>query len=94
MGAAENKQVLQHAYGELGNGNSKPFVEALADHVRWTLMGATKWSRFADASPPRRGSRTQCVLLHFPYCGRQDSGDDEYLDTELVTAALEDPVAN
>jgi len=45
MTAAENKQLVQHIYAELSKGNSKPFVEALADDVRWIMMGTTKWSR-------------------------------------------------
>ena len=45
MGAAENKQLVQHIYLELAKGNSKPFVEAMADDVRWIMLGTTKWSR-------------------------------------------------
>jgi len=45
MSAVENKQLVQHIYSELSKGNSKPFVEAMADDVRWSMMGTTKWSR-------------------------------------------------
>jgi uncharacterized protein len=45
MAAAENKQLIQNVYSELAKGNSKPFVEAMADDVRWIMMGSTKWSR-------------------------------------------------
>jgi ketosteroid isomerase-like protein len=45
MGAADNKQLIQHIYAELAKGNSKPFVEAMAEDVRWIMMGTTKWSR-------------------------------------------------
>lgn len=48
MGAAENKQLLQHIYSELSKGNSRPFIESLADDVRWTIMGTTRWSRTYD----------------------------------------------
>jgi ketosteroid isomerase-like protein len=41
----ENKQLLQHIYAELAKGNSKPFVESMADDFRWTVTGGTKWSR-------------------------------------------------
>ncbi len=44
MGAAENKQLLQHIFAELAAGNSKPFVDSFADDIRWTLIGSTKWS--------------------------------------------------
>jgi ketosteroid isomerase-like protein len=136
MSAAENKQVLQHIYGELANGNSRPFVEALADDVRWTMMGTTKWSRtyrgkqvvltellaplrgqFADQYRARaerfiaegdlvvvevRGRVTtkagkpynNAYCFIFRITGGRIQEMTEYLDTELVTAALEAPVAS
>lgn len=45
MGAAENKDLMQHVFSEMENGNSMPFAESLADDIRWTLIGTTKWSR-------------------------------------------------
>jgi ketosteroid isomerase-like protein len=44
MGAAENKQLLQHVFAELARGNSRPFVESWADDFCWTVIGTTKWS--------------------------------------------------
>jgi uncharacterized protein len=48
MSAAENKKLVQDVFAELANGNSRPFVEMLADEVRWTVIGTTKWSRTFD----------------------------------------------
>jgi uncharacterized protein len=45
MGAPENKQLMQGVFAELSNGNSKPFLESLADDVQWTIVGTTSWSR-------------------------------------------------
>ena len=45
MSASENKQLLQHIYSELSKGNSAPFLEGLAEDVRWTIMGTTRWSK-------------------------------------------------
>jgi ketosteroid isomerase-like protein len=45
MGAAENKQLLQHVFSELSNGNPGPFVESVADDVRWNIIGTTPWSK-------------------------------------------------
>ena len=45
MGAPENKQLMQDVFAELSRGNSKPFLESLADDVRWTIVGTTSWSR-------------------------------------------------
>lgn len=45
MNTAENKQLLQHVFAEMSNGNTKPFGEILADDVRWTIIGRTKYSK-------------------------------------------------
>jgi len=45
MSAAENKQLMQHIFDELGQGNSRPLVESMADDFCWTVTGSTKWSR-------------------------------------------------
>jgi len=45
MTAAENKGLLQHVFTEVAKGNSRPFIEALADDVNWTVIGSTAWSR-------------------------------------------------
>ena len=44
MSAVENKDLLQHAFTEVAKGDSRPFVELLADDVRWTVIGSTAWS--------------------------------------------------
>jgi len=45
MGATDNKQLLQHIFGELSNGNSEPLITSMADDFRWTVTGTTKWSK-------------------------------------------------
>jgi len=44
MSAADNKRLMQHAFTELGKGNSAPFVEAMADDFSWIAPGSTTWS--------------------------------------------------
>jgi ketosteroid isomerase-like protein len=124
---------MQHIFSELSQGNSKPFVESMADDFRWTVTGTTKWSKTYEgrqtvlaelfaalrAKIPgkitttaqrfiaegdyvvveARGSNTTNagLLYNNRYCFvfRLSAGKlqelAEYLDTELVTAALEDP---
>jgi ketosteroid isomerase-like protein len=48
MTTNENKQLMQEVFDELSRGNSRPFVDSLADEVRWTLIGTTDWSRTFD----------------------------------------------
>jgi hypothetical protein len=45
MTAAENKRLMERIFDELSRGNGKPFVDALAENVRWTIIGGTAWSR-------------------------------------------------
>ena len=44
MSTAANKQLLQHIYAELSQGNSRPLVDSMADEVCWTVAGSTTWS--------------------------------------------------
>ena len=135
MGAAENKQLVQHIYSELSKGNSKPFVEAMAEDVRWIMMGTTKWSRtyegkqavLAELLAPLRAqfagqytaSATRLIAegdlvvaevrgrvttkagkpYNNAYCFIFEIAEGkvkemtEYLDTDLVNAALAEPAA-
>jgi ketosteroid isomerase-like protein len=43
--AAENKQLVQSVFAELAEGNGQPFMDALADDARWTVIGSSPWSR-------------------------------------------------
>jgi hypothetical protein len=45
MSAAENKKLLESIFSELSVGNSRPFVEAMADDFSWTVTGTTKLSK-------------------------------------------------
>jgi len=44
MGAAENKQLIQNMFAELSKGNAEAFLGSMADDVRFTLIGTTKYS--------------------------------------------------
>jgi ketosteroid isomerase-like protein len=44
MGAAENKQLIQSMFAELSRGNGAGYLDGLADDVRFTIMGTTKYS--------------------------------------------------
>ena len=51
MSVADNKKLLESIFSELSVGNSRPFVEAMADDFSWTVTGTTKWSkRYAGKS--------------------------------------------
>jgi len=44
MGAAENKALIQNMFAEISKGNPKAFLDGMADDVRVTLIGTTKFS--------------------------------------------------
>jgi ketosteroid isomerase-like protein len=48
MSAIQNKQIVQSICAEMEKGNNQPFLDALADEVRWTITGATAWSKTYD----------------------------------------------
>jgi ketosteroid isomerase-like protein len=43
--AMQNKERMQQIFAALSEGDSKPFVDALADDIRWTITGSSSWSR-------------------------------------------------
>jgi hypothetical protein len=44
MGAAENKEFIRGMFAELSKGNSAAFLDAMADDVRFTIIGSSKYS--------------------------------------------------
>ena len=45
MSAQQNKERIQNMYRALERGQPELFLGALADDVRWTIIGKTKFSR-------------------------------------------------
>ena len=44
MSAAENKKLIETMFTELSRGNGAGYLDRLADDVRFTIMGTTKFS--------------------------------------------------
>jgi ketosteroid isomerase-like protein len=42
--SAENKDLIRNMFAELSKGNSQAFLDAMADNVRFTIIGKTKFS--------------------------------------------------
>ena len=51
MDASANKQLMRHVFDELAAGNGQPFMDALAENVRWTVIGTSPWSRTYEGKP-------------------------------------------
>src|SRR4051812_20498561 len=46
-----NRALIVHVMAELERGNSRPFVDAMADDIRWTTPGTSAWSRTFEGKP-------------------------------------------
>ena len=44
MNVSETKDRIRKIFTQLSAGNSRPYVDALADDVVWTVIGTTRWS--------------------------------------------------
>lgn len=44
MGAVENKEFVRNMFAELSKGNAEAFLGAMADNVRFTIIGTSKYS--------------------------------------------------
>jgi ketosteroid isomerase-like protein len=44
MSAAENKEFIRGMFAELSKGNGAAFLDAMADDVRFTIIGSSKYS--------------------------------------------------
>ena len=45
MTAAENKKLMQDVFEALGRGDSRPYLDILADDFTFTITGHNPWSR-------------------------------------------------
>jgi len=44
MNKSSNKQLMQHVFAEMVKGNLDPFVEIMAEDMKWSWMGTENWS--------------------------------------------------
>jgi uncharacterized protein len=45
MTSIENKRFLEAVFADTAKDSGRSFIEALADDVRWTIIGSTAWSK-------------------------------------------------
>jgi len=51
MSAVANKETIRNMFAELSKGNAEAFLGTLADDVRFTLIGSTKFSGVFNGKP-------------------------------------------
>jgi uncharacterized protein len=44
MSASENKEIIRKMFAELAKGNAGAFMSAMADDIKFTIIGTTKYS--------------------------------------------------
>lgn len=44
MSTAKNKRSIQQVYAELSQGRAEHLIEKMAEDIRWTVIGTTKFS--------------------------------------------------
>jgi ketosteroid isomerase-like protein len=70
--AAENKGLIGQVFADLAEGNGLPFVDLLADDIRWTIIGSTAWSGTWEGKVAVRSSLLDPLFAQFatPYRNR------------------------
>jgi uncharacterized protein len=65
VNAMENKALMREVFDELARGNGRPFVDALADSIRWRIIGSTDWSGIWDGKPAVREKLLDPLFAQF-----------------------------
>lgn len=45
VAAAQNRRLMQNVFAALENGDGRPFLDALSNEARWSVIGSSPWSR-------------------------------------------------
>jgi uncharacterized protein len=62
---AENKALMLEVFDELERGNGQPFVDALAEDIRWRIIGSTEWSGTWEGKPSVQGKLLDPLFAQF-----------------------------
>ena len=87
MTRESNRAILASVSAETAVGSGRPFVEALADEVRWTIIGSTDWSKTCLGRASGREYENSCCWVIRMQDGKMRELT-EYADTQLIAAAL------
>lgn len=74
MGATENREIIRNMFAELSEGNVDAYLDNLADDVRFTLIGSTKFSGVFE------GKQDVVERLLAPLGAQLDSGIAIHVD--------------
>ena len=95
MGASDKKRLMQEIFSGLASGDSRLFVESMADDFRWTMTGTTSWSRTYDGKQAVLDELLKPLRAHFD--GRiktvPEVCESEHLKARGMISALTHPSA-
>ncbi|WP_314001250.1 nuclear transport factor 2 family protein [Xanthocytophaga flava] len=88
MNASDNKKLMQYIFDQLSQGNDQPFIDSMADTMRWTWMGSGQWSKTFDGKQAVLGELWAAVrtTLKSPYkvIANRFIADDDYVVVEAT----------
>ena len=88
MSELENKKLMQDIFAELAKGNDGPFIEAMADEMKWMWMGSGPWSKTFNGKNEVLGKLWSAVreTLKPPYkvLANNFIADGDYIAIEAV----------
>ena len=74
MDAQDNRALLQRVFAATEQGDGRPFVDALADDVRWTIMGSGSWSGVYNGKADVVGRLLRPLAANFTGANRVRAG--------------------
>lgn len=84
----KNKQLMQTIFAELATGNDAPFINAMADEIKWVWMGSGQWSKTFDGKESVLNELwnavRQTLVPPFKVNARQFIADGNYVVVEAV----------
>jgi hypothetical protein len=75
MATADNKQLMQHIFTDMAQGNFEPFLAHMAEDIRWTVIGTTKLSTVMQLKSPGVDAAEMAHLIVDPSQGSEDIPD-------------------
>lgn len=49
--SSSNRTKMEYVFAEMAKGNGRPFLDSFAEDCRWTIIGATGWSKTYEGKP-------------------------------------------
>jgi uncharacterized protein len=82
-----NRELIRTVYARMAEGDSQPFLDSLAEGVRWTITGSSAWSRTWHGNAAVRQELLRPLVAQFD--GRYTARAERVIaDGDLVVAEV------